>query len=294
MPQSDHPDDVMLNRSLSCEFSRRRNSLPGKANIQAPCTTEHNSIQRPKSPFTRDCIKSNGHIATLQRTTNRERSNSALPSNVTDGREKPSPETKTHYFPTSEQPVKTSITGQQLPTSCLPLKLPLQGHFHPNEAPTLDSTKTSEHNPPIGFFTARAAESLQIGPCLPLKASAFNPHLESPSIRKTAGVDHTKTKPVGREVVGAPPQPTVHRTNLINPQSDKSRRVGMPMPVASPLQNRGSYKPPQMKRPIEDSGLRLALDDVTNVVSDVGGDVKRHKIELEAQGVSSNERLLNS
>ena len=95
-----------------------------------------------------------------------------------------------------------------------------------SEAPSLDSSSTSEHNPPVGFFTARAAESLQTGLGIPLKAPAFNPHLESPSIRKTAGIDHTKTKPVGREAVGAPPQPPVARANFINPQSDKTRRDG--------------------------------------------------------------------
>ena len=294
MPQSDHPDEVMLKRSISSETNRRRNSLPGKANVQATCATEHNSIQRPKSPLTRDYIRANGHVATLQRSTNREESNSALPLNVTDGKEKPSPETMLQHLSSAEHQVKASKTGQQLPTSCPPQKLSPQGRSLPNEVPTLDSTNTSEHNPLIGFFTARVAESLQNGPDLPLKASAFNPHLESPSIRKTVGVDHTKTKPVGREAVGAPPQPTVHRTNFTNPQSDKSRRVGMPMAVASPLQNRGSYKPPQMKRPVDNSGPRLALGDVTNVVSDVGGDAKRHKIELEAQGASSNEGSLNS
>ncbi len=41
------------------------------------------------------------------------------------------------------------------------------------------------------------------------------------------------------------------RTNFVNPQADKTRRVGMPVGAASPLQNRGSYKPPQMKRTVE-------------------------------------------
>ena len=294
MQQSNNPDEVMLKRSISSETIRRRNGLPGKSNIQATCASKHNSIQRPKSPLTRDCIRANGHVATLQRPANREGSNSALPSNVNDGRERPSPETMPQHLSVSEEQVKASTTGQQLPTSCLPQNLLPQGRSLPNEVPTLDSTNKSEHNPLIGFFTARVAESVQNGPNLPLKASAFNPHLESPSIRKTVGVDHTKTKPVGREAVGAPPQPTVHRANFTNPQSDKSRRVGMPMAAASPLQNRGSYKPPQMKRPADNSGPRLALGDVTNLVSDVSGDVKRHKIELEAQGASCNEGPLNS
>ncbi|KAL8797328.1 MAG: hypothetical protein Q9195_000482 [Heterodermia aff. obscurata] len=114
--------------------------------------------------------------------------------------------------------------------------------------PTLDSSSATEHNPPIGFFTARAAETLQSGTTLPSNVPTFNPHLESPSIRKTAGVDHTRTKPVRAETIGVPIPP---KSNFVNPQTDKSRRVGMPMGAASPLSNRGSYKPPQMKRPAD-------------------------------------------
>lgn len=165
-------------------------------------------------------------------------------------------------------------------------------------------------DPPLGFFTARAAETIQSASGIPPQAPSFNPHLESPSIRKTAGVDHTKTKPVARDLVGAPPPPAVSpasRPNFANPQVDKARRVGMPGGAASPLANRSSYKPPQMKRPADGTAMqsvfqvrgekvrmirllmifarqsRPALDDVTsttvNLAPDVGagGDVKRQR-----------------
>lgn len=67
----------------------------------------------------------------------------------------------------------------------------------------------------------------------------------------------------------------------------------MPGAIASPLQNRGSYKPPQMKRPAETNAPRFVLGDVTaasiNVATDDSGDVKRQRVGLEQQGVSSNE-----
>lgn len=59
---------------------------------------------------------------------------------------------------------------------------------------------------PIGFFSARAVkqisgtkedEALKL-PNAPLSTQAFNPRAESPSIRKTPGVDHSKTIPLGR------------------------------------------------------------------------------------------------
>lgn len=125
---------------------------------------------------------------------------------------------------------------------------------------------------------------------LPLKVPSFNPHLESPSIRKTAGVDHSKTKPVGRDAVSGPQSPApaspaviAGRPNFVNPQADKMRRVGMPVgAAASPLANRGSYKPPQMKRGFEGQ-QRPALGDVTSTTVNVppsdtgGGDAKRQK-----------------
>ena len=115
--------------------------------------------------------------------------------------------------------------------------------------PSLDSSSIAEHNPPVGFFTARAAETLQNGTTLPSNIPTFNPHSESPSIRKTAGVDHTKTKPVRAETIGGPATAIPPKNYFVNPQTDKTRRVGMPLCAASPLSNRGSYKPPQMKRP---------------------------------------------
>lgn len=251
-------------------------------------------MQRHKPPLTHQRSMTFSNIAVPQTPTNPGASISALPRNVVEGPQNPGQETKAQHVPPPQQ-VKQSIPGHQLPKARIPQNVPAQGKVLPNETSSLDSSNTSEHDPPVGFFTARAAETLQNGTGLPLKAPAFNPHLESPSIRKTAGVDHTKTKPVGREAVGAPPQPTVPRANFANPQSDKTRRIGMPMGAASPLQNRGSYKPPQMKRPVENSGPRSALGDVTNIASDAGADVKRQKLGPEAQGVSSNEAaLLNS
>ncbi|CAF9931953.1 MAG: DNA repair protein rad52 [Heterodermia speciosa] len=150
--------------------------------------------------------------------------------------------------------------------------------------PTLDSSSATEHIPPIGFFTARAAETLQSSTTLPSNVPTFNPHLESPSIRKTAGVDHTRTKPVRAETIGTPAIAIPPKSNFVNPQTDKTRRVGMPMGAASPLSNRGSYKPPQMKRPadaVATQTSRPVLNDVTsasvNLSIDSGSDVKRQR-----------------
>ncbi|KAL8766595.1 MAG: hypothetical protein Q9209_006660 [Squamulea sp. 1 TL-2023] len=144
-------------------------------------------------------------------------------------------------------------------------------------------------DPPVGFYTARAAETIQSASGILPQAPSFNPRLESPSIRKTAGVDHSKTKPIARELVGAPPAPLLSpasRPNFVNPQADKARRVGMPGSGVSPLANRSLYKPPQMKRPAEGNLIqqpRPALGDVTSITVNVppdagdGGEVKRQR-----------------
>jgi DNA repair and recombination protein RAD52 len=110
-----------------------------------------------------------------------------------------------------------------------------------------------ELEPLVGFFSSKVADSIQNNRLPPPNVPLFNPKAESPSIRKTQGVDHTKTKPIHRETLAAPtnnPMPQM-RSNFVHPQADQTRRIGAPT-SASPLQNRGSYKPPHMnKRPLE-------------------------------------------
>ena len=85
---------------------------------------------------------------------------------------------------------------------------------------------------------------------------------------------------------------------MVNLQADKTRRLGMPGGGASPLRNRGTYKPPSMKRPAEGSGVRLALEDVTaasvNAGSEDAGDLKRQKVEVVGQGGKGDGNMLNN
>ncbi|OBT92283.1 DNA repair protein [Pseudogymnoascus verrucosus] len=124
--------------------------------------------------------------------------------------------------------------------------------------PDADTTNQPFHPPPdgpppIGFFSAKAALSTDgLAPDGLPKTAVFNPHSQSPSIRKTPGIDHTKTIPVNRNFKQAPPAAAAAvapvgrgNINVVNPQLDATRRVGAPG-SPSPLGNRGSYKPPTM------------------------------------------------
>lgn len=158
-----------------------------------------------------------------------------------------------------------------------------------NVTSNTNSVRPPDSEAPVGFFTARAAEALQKAQGPSIKAPTFNPHLESPSIRKTAGVDHTKSKPINRDLTTAPATPVSPLPNSAVPtnlQTDKVRKLGMPGGGAGPLQNRGSYKPPQMKRTAD--GIpesRPALGDVTNAsvnasITDRNGEAKRPRIDV--------------
>ncbi|KAL4785755.1 hypothetical protein BJX76DRAFT_323552 [Aspergillus varians] len=140
--------------------------------------------------------------------------------------------------------------------------------------------------PVVGFFSARGVDMLRENPHgAAAAAPVFDPHAESPSIRKTAGVDHTKSVPITRPMLtgGASPAPNQTR-DFINPSTDVHRKIGAPV-IGSPM-NRGpstsSYRPltrpnidpmpapnnPTVNRggfgPPNINGKRPPLNDMTN------------------------------
>ncbi|KAF2166762.1 hypothetical protein M409DRAFT_54552 [Zasmidium cellare ATCC 36951] len=170
---------------------------------------------------------------------------------------------------------------------------------------------------PEGFVTGRSADVLNkpAGARPPPIDLAFNPHAESPSIRRTQGINPGKSAPVSRlQVNGAAsgsaqpaqqqqpagggfqtaggngmngaPRPTT--TNYVNPSADMNRRVGMP--PAGGYQNRGGYRPPAPAAATK----RSAMTDVTNIHQmDGASDPKKLKTDTAtpAQGdsVQSND-----
>ena len=156
-------------------------------------------------------------------------------------------------------------------------------------------------SPSAGFFSARTADLLRENPHNP-SATAFDPHAESPSIRKTAGVDHTKSLPVSKPMLsGASPGPSATR-DFINPSQDMTRKIGAPggsgigspmnrppttssfrpltrpnigpqtaanapapPAAAPPTANRPGFVPPQNQ-----NGKRPPLNDVTNAITSNG------------------------
>ena len=270
--RGEHPDEVALDNTILSGHLGRRSSLPRGVQITAFRRADAQTPQQIKPPTTR-----------LQTTPAANIDDARLPLNAhpnymgqqlrTVGM--PSDRAQAHKMeqapPAPQQANAPLLQRQPLPPQAprnaptAPINGVSSGSQSPKSrqsttsapstTPLADSLGITTHEPPIGFFTARAAESLQNANSLPPNVPVFNPHLESPSIRKTAGIDHTKTKPVIRDAIGAPlPIPNsvaASRTNVVNSGVDQARRIGMPVMAASPLQNRNSYKPPQMKRPAE-------------------------------------------
>ncbi|KAL7942160.1 hypothetical protein V8C42DRAFT_332718 [Trichoderma barbatum] len=163
---------------------------------------------------------------------------------------------------------------------------------------------------PVAFFSARSTMSDANQPSANQnqQKQLFNPKAESPSIRKTPGIDHTSSKPVARNGQHVPPAnsqaPSTQsgntggftpvrqsvsssqvRGSAMNPSLDHARRIGAPGGgLGSPLANRGQYKPPTMKRtlPSEGNGPRAPLVDIPtnagNGSSEDGLDAKRQKV----------------
>ncbi|KAF2770054.1 hypothetical protein EJ03DRAFT_350647 [Teratosphaeria nubilosa] len=149
---------------------------------------------------------------------------------------------------------------------------------------------------PEGFVTGRSVDLLNqpADQRPPASSIAFNPHAESPSIRRTHGINPGKSAPVSRTAIagnGTPAAVNGHgtngvttpvRTNFVNPSADIHRRLGAPS-AAGGMQNRVAYKPPTAV-----GTKRTALSDVTNNTNmqgaqlDGASDAKKPKMEAVA------------
>lgn len=190
----------------------------------------------------------------------------------------------------------TAPSGPQRPNQDLSslngaAQAPVKREFGPNaEMPPPNGS------PSTSFFSARAVDMLKDISNPPSAAPQFDLHAQSPSIRKTAGVDHTKSVPISKPMVaGVSPAPNNTR-DFINPSTDMNRKIGAPggggfgspmnrgqmtssyRPLTRPnvdpraganpaLQNRGSAGLQNMNL----NGKRPPLNDVTNATTASGG-----------------------
>jgi len=272
-------------------------SLPNTvtSNEKPPIQTSNPPMQPPSRPLMRSGSAGSNHSrqphTPNQQPPSRNISNSfsGAQINAPNSNSRPQPQQFNQNKPQVAQTHQNTATGQ-----------------HQAAAPQPPGpTNTTIPAEGVGFFSARAVkhlpeEAIATGHIAPKAGQVFNPKAESPSIRKTPGIDHTKSKPLARNgqhvapvksddvppsVAGASPGvkamprpgPPMVRGNVVNPQLDQARRIGAPG-VSSPLANRGQYRPPTMKRPsggdtVLSPGGRTPLADLSNdAPANAGGD----------------------
>lgn len=292
-----HPDEIALPASTTVSLSERpqnnhpqiTTAMPPPANRSLVRTSSggQNFPRQPQTPHQQPSLRPN--------TTNSF--NGGQNNNAANNGSRPAP----NQFNQNRPSAHNTATNQnaQPPRITPPPPQPQAGG---GGAPPGET---------IGFFSARAVkdipeESLINGQVAPKAGQVFNPRLDSPSIRKTPGIDHTKSKPVSRTGQHVPPAVASSDThggsgtnsgsgsmgvsrpaaamagpgprgpgNVINPQFDQARRIGAPG-ASSPLANRGQYRPPTIKRPApppETSTGRPPLSEMPSNGMSAGGGV---------------------
>jgi DNA repair and recombination protein RAD52 len=85
------------------------------------------------------------------------------------------------------------------------------------------------HNPPVGFFTGRAALNLDgENSMIPDQAPVFNPHRPT-TLPRSSGIDHTKSSPIPRKhIQGQVGAAALSPPNFQNPSLAVNRQIGAP------------------------------------------------------------------
>lgn len=287
-PES-HPDEVVLSESTilgGSDVTAHHDSKPGKNDrkvitsesvpltakpIQAPLVAEIQPAQRqqiPQAPQTPETPET----PTNEHSKNLSNGFAARQEVSLKKQNNQSSENLANTGSTKNQPNITKDTDQ-LKALTTPNKAQLPPY-------NISQEKLAQevHTVGGGFYSARAANLLSVSalnqaspanipsdltaPHVPL----FNPHAESPSIRKTPGIDHKCSKPITRDLKQGksssqiPTTPTVKassgtgaaisRGNILNPCLDNVRRIGAPGSPGSIGLNNGkgnSFRVP-MKR----------------------------------------------
>ncbi|KAL1872246.1 DNA repair protein rad52 [Paecilomyces lecythidis] len=225
----------------------------------------------------------------------------------------PAQQPQQYTRPGAQPPSKSSqeaTTGTNVPG---PMNNRAQGNnahdAEPSGSPSMSGNQRPG-DPPSVFYSARAVDMLRSNNAPPSSVPQFDPRSESPSIRKTAGVDHNKSVPITKPMLAQQGvTPTNNTRDFVNPSADLTRRIGAPGGgIASPARgpSTSSYRP--LTRPAVDTrnaggnmgasngapipqnmnGKRPPLNDVTNAGPGAGpsvtasvsgpGDPKRPRI----------------
>ncbi|KAH7025724.1 uncharacterized protein B0I36DRAFT_328993 [Microdochium trichocladiopsis] len=289
-----HPDEVMLPASHSSNI----NDTPANRRPTAMGSNANQHMQPPSKPPVRN--GANGPPPPRQPQTPNQAPQ--RPPSVAQNRP---------GVPAQNQPPRPQGGQRPMPGPPAGASAPAQ------QGPSLTPGAAPPGAPsePVAFFSARSvvplAEDAPPGTAtVPAQgAKLFDAKLESPSIRKTPGIDHNTSRPLARngqhvapakldDDKEAPASPLIGTgrggftgagpgrpsMGMGNPVLSQTRQIGAPMMGGSPMGNRNQYKPPTIKRPAPAAGTtdgggggvgiaRQALTDVSTNgnVNSIGG-----------------------
>lgn len=285
-----HPDEVVLPGSH--DYAARSGEKS-----QSSVASSVNDRNRPpvNGPPSRPMQPPSKPTAQPPRAPQTPNQHAQRPTGQFQGRSAPQQQPPRSYG-TTNTAAQQAVSNNMMTPPPNPAPRPPSGMNPPNGAPTESAT----------FFSARSfkdiPESVDPGTAVGMDrvAKVFDPRAESPSIRKTPGIDHKSTKPLSRTGVHVAPKKRELDSvtpvpsgppNVVNPSLSQLRQIGAPAGMGSPLGNRGQYRPLTMKRPAPGGpdggggggGNRPPLTDVsTNGAPGVAGaagiDAKRQKM----------------
>ncbi|ODH19827.1 hypothetical protein ACO22_06086 [Paracoccidioides brasiliensis] len=296
-----HPDEVSTDPEQAEQFQRNPQQIPAISHESRKNLSEN--ITRPSNqtvtPSKQDRSWAAGSASAAQ---------PDLPPIPGERLNRPSlPQTSTNHYPQSNSKTPSGLGLQSFPrkdaipipsqqpnrTPNLPPSLPSdqlkeESDGGPKDNGNVSSTKASSpspfasqipedkrpQDPAGGFYSARAADELRDNPYAAIKsAPAFDPHFDSPSIRKTAGINHNTSAPVLRAVVGinspqftdaggktvpsASQAQTSHGAN--NNGHDLTKRGPTPGPIGG---NGNRFVPPTVRGPMTTSSYQPPIRKV--------------------------------
>ncbi|PPJ58775.1 hypothetical protein CBER1_08229 [Cercospora berteroae] len=301
-----HPDEVRLDDSevSNGPQAHLQRAANGPQNVQRQAISRTHSMPQTRPSNIQPPAPVNGMQAPQKpQSVQRPPQNAAQPANrmlppqTPGNQQRPQPQQNGNTYlqhgadGARSNPSSGNAVGSPLAQPQPRLQNGLNGQPQPEESDTIPAGAA------LGFVSGRKLES----------NVAFNPHAESPSIRRTQGVNPGVSKPVRREqLAGGQPTATVpsqqpgsgagvsrpaaagpavnatsaaprpNATNYINPAADMGRKIGMPQGGGG-FRNSTGYKPPSAAK-------RPAMTDVTNTyggdgANEVAPEPKKAKVE---------------
>lgn len=239
-PHSLRPDEVVLEdpvpqRNAGQEGFQRNNNTRTSAtpaHLETPSKPQRTGSLPPPAERVRPNIAPGNHAAGSGPKAQPYRQPPAPAGN-----QKPATVGPNHSA-ANQTPLNT--TNQGAVTSARPANSETRS---PTKPPSPHGSQVPEGELPAGFYSARAAEALNTNPQTAVKsAPAFNPRFESPSIRKTAGFDHSTSAPVSRNTYQIVP-PQARGVSPNGGMPPPSSQAGLPAIAAPDLARRNMNSP---------------------------------------------------